>query len=192
MNGAMIDEKRATVKVICERHGGGTGRAPGRDRYGAGPMEQHASVKIRAAPETLYDLIADVTRMGAWSPECYRCEWLDGYTRAEVGARFKGYNRAGPIRWSNVSEVVVADRGRELAWLLGGTEKRYSLWRYTFEAVPGGALVTESFHPLRHTLLGRLAALPLGGERHRQKVLADGILDTLARLKAAAEALDHK
>jgi hypothetical protein len=153
-------------------------------------MEERASVEIRAAPEKIYDLIADITRMGTWSPECYRCEWLDGHTRAEVGARFKGFNRAGLIRWSNVSEVVVADRGRELAWMLGGTEKRYSLWRYTFEAVPDGALVTETFHPLRHTLLGRLGAVPLGGQRHRQKVLRAGIMDTLARLKAAAESFD--
>jgi hypothetical protein len=70
---------------------------------------------------------------------------------------------------------------------MGGTEKRYSLWRYTFEAVPNGTLVTESFQSLRHTLLGRLGALPLGGERRREKALRAGIETTLARIKKVAE-----
>jgi hypothetical protein len=70
---------------------------------------------------------------------------------------------------------------------MGGTEKRYSLWRYTFEAVPDGTLVTETFESLRHTLLGRLAALPLGGERRREAALRAGIGATLTRLKRAAE-----
>jgi hypothetical protein len=150
-------------------------------------MQGSESIEIRTTPERIYDLIADVTRMGEWSPECYRCEWLGNASVAQPGARFKGYNRSGMIRWSNVSEIVTADRGRELAWIMGGTEKGYSLWRYTFEAMPDGALITESFRSLRHTLLGRLAALPLGGERRREVALRAGIEATLKRLKHAAE-----
>lgn len=150
-------------------------------------MEGSGSVEVRATPECVYDLLADITRMGEWSPECYRCEWVGGATRAEPGAQFRGYNRSGPIRWSNTSEIVTAERGRELAWLLGGTEKRYVLWRYTFEGLPDGSLVTETFQVLRHTFLGRLGALPLGGGRRREKVLQAGITATLARLKVAAE-----
>jgi len=86
-------------------------------------MHGSVSVVIRATPQHVYDLVADVTRMGEWSPECYRCEWIGRTARAEPGARFKGYNRSGLIRWSNVSEIVTADRGRELAWIMGGTEK---------------------------------------------------------------------
>jgi uncharacterized protein YndB with AHSA1/START domain len=150
-------------------------------------MEGSASIEIRAKPEEVYDLLADITRMGEWSPECYRCEWLGNDTHAKPGARFKGYNRAGLIRWSNVSEVVAAERGKELAWLMGGREKQYSLWRYTFEITPIGTEVTESFRSLRHTLLGRLGALPLGGERRRREALQAGVKVTLARLKEAAE-----
>ncbi len=28
------------------------------------------------APERVYALLADVTRMGEWSPECVRCQWM--------------------------------------------------------------------------------------------------------------------
>ena len=60
-----------------------------------------ASIEIAAPPDLVYDLIADVTRMGEWSPECYRCEWLDGASAATPGARFRGYNRIGRFRWEN-------------------------------------------------------------------------------------------
>ena len=33
-------------------------------------------VLVRAAPEQVFELLCDVTRMGEWSPECFRCEWL--------------------------------------------------------------------------------------------------------------------
>ena len=30
---------------------------------------------VDAAPERIYDLVADLPRMGEWSPECQRVEW---------------------------------------------------------------------------------------------------------------------
>lgn len=55
-----------------------------------------ARIEIDASPQRVYELVSDITRMGEWSPECYRCEWLDGATTATVGARFRGHNRLGP------------------------------------------------------------------------------------------------
>lgn len=52
-----------------------------------------SSIDIAAPPDLAYDLITDVTRMGEWSPECYRCDWVDGVVAAIPGARFRGYNR---------------------------------------------------------------------------------------------------
>ena len=28
------------------------------------------TIEIAATPETVYDLVSDITRMGEWSPEC--------------------------------------------------------------------------------------------------------------------------
>jgi uncharacterized protein YndB with AHSA1/START domain len=150
-------------------------------------MRGGASIDIQATPERVYDLLAEVTNMGRWSPECHRCEWLDGSTAATAGARFRGHNRSGLIRWSNVSEIVEAERGRVLAWVMGGPEKRYSEWRYTFEPTERGVRVSETFRSLRHTLLGRLGGLPLGGERRSERRLQAGVEQTLERLRAAAE-----
>ena len=58
------------------------------------------SLRIEAAPEALYDLISNPATMGDLSPECTGGHWLDGATGPAVGARFKGTNKRGPIRWS--------------------------------------------------------------------------------------------
>ena len=145
------------------------------------------SIDIDAAPEVVYDLVGDITRMGEWSPECYRCEWLDGATSASVGACFRGHNKSGPFRWSNTSQITEAERGKILAWAMGPSDNPYSAWQYTFKPTPGGVIVTETFRSLRHTLLGRIATLPMGGQRRSQARLQRGIQQTLDRLRASAE-----
>ena len=66
---------------------------------------------VAAPAEAVYALVSDVTRMGEWSPECYRCTWLDGGTGPRQGARFKGWNKQPlgplPLKWATTSTVVV-------------------------------------------------------------------------------------
>ena len=154
-------------------------------------MRGGASINIQATPEQVWDLLADISQMGRWSPECYRCDWIDGSSAATVGARFRGHNRSGFIRWSNMSEIIEAERGRVLAWIMGGTDKCYSEWRYDFEPTEGGVRVTETFRSLRHTLLGRMGGFPLGGQRRSEQRLQAGVEQTLKRLKMAAESTQH-
>ena len=40
---------------------------------------------IDAPAELVYDLVADLPRMGEWSPECERVVWRGGAHRAEQG-----------------------------------------------------------------------------------------------------------
>ena len=70
-----------------------------------------ARIEINAAPLTVYELVSDITRMGEWSPECYRCEWLDGAITAAPGARLGGHNLLGKIRWHTDAIITVADPG---------------------------------------------------------------------------------
>ena len=35
-------------------------------------------IHVNAPPEAVWRVVADLDRMGEWSPECYRVEWLDG------------------------------------------------------------------------------------------------------------------
>ena len=144
-----------------------------------------SSIDIVASPDLVYDLIADVTRMGEWSPECYRCEWLDGATAAAPGARFRGYNRRGPLRWERTAVVATADRGCEFGFTTvndraGREETR---WLYTMEPSSSGTLLTESFQFVWCSVPNRLAEALL--PRGRQ--VNQGIEDTLRRIKKVAE-----
>ena len=87
-----------------------------REVIAATPTRGEEQIEIAAAPELVYGLVADLTRMGEWSPECYRVEWVGDATAPAVGAEFKGYNHVGPYRWSVGGKVVAAEHGREFAF----------------------------------------------------------------------------
>src|SRR5215470_5459628 len=66
-----------------------------------------ARIQIACPPVEVYALVSDVTRMGEWSPECYRCEWLEGATRPQMGVSFRGYNQWGEMRWARTATITV-------------------------------------------------------------------------------------
>ena len=105
-----------------------------------------ARIDIAAPHDVVYDLIADVTRMGEWSPECYRCEWLDGVTAAVPGARFRGYNRRGGLRWQKTAVIDTADRGREFGFTTvnDNTGRQETQWRYSMQPSPSGTVTLVS------------------------------------------------
>lgn len=144
---------------------------------------------IDAPPEKVYALVSDLPRMGKWSPECVRCEWIAGATEAAPGARFKGYNRRGVRRWSTKSEVVVAEPGQEIAW---ETRSVFDLpvarWGYRIEpAAGGGSKVTETWRDQRGALM-KVLGLLASGVSDRETHNTAGMEATLQRIKAEAEA----
>ena len=90
-------------------------------------------------PGEVWDLIANVGRIGEWSPECAGAAWLDGGT-ARPGARFEGRNEFGGGFKSTVTCVVTkADRPAVFEWVVldadNDVERPGSIWRY--ELAPG-------------------------------------------------------
>jgi uncharacterized protein YndB with AHSA1/START domain len=147
------------------------------------------SVDVAADPQQVYALVSDITRMGEWSPECIRCTWAKGATGAAVGARFKAKNKGkrGPA-WFNMAEVTVAEPGREFAFNRSGPGIGSYTWRYTFVPTETGTRLTESFDAERP--LGRVMTwmtMKWTGSADRDADLHDGMVTTLARIKAAAE-----
>ena len=143
-----------------------------------------AAVVIDAPAPLVYSIVSDVTRMGDRSPECYRAEWLDGAMQAVVGARFKGYNRLGPIKWSTTCRIDVAEAGKEFAFtVLSGKGREETRWRYVLEDVGGATRVTETYEFLWCPALARVAEIPFP----RDKQLRRGLRQTLDRIKTAAE-----
>lgn len=149
-----------------------------------------ASVHVQASPEELYALVSDVTRMGEWSPETVRCEWLGGATGPAVGARFKGSNRRGIMRWSTKPRVVAAEPGREFAFVAGLMmfNRDMTKWRYQFEAAAdGGTDLTESFEMVDDVPWYVSLGERIMGIEDRKADLEAGMQSTLERIKAAAE-----
>jgi len=143
-------------------------------------------IVINATPDRLYQMIADLPRMGEWSPECQAVEWVDGATGPAKGARFVGHNRGGPrglMRWSRGGRVLTADTGREFAFATEEGGRESTVWRYRFEPVAAGTQVTESYDVKRIPLWARVLDVPTN--RHRE--LLEGMRHTLQQLKSAAE-----
>ncbi len=145
-----------------------------------------AEIDIAAPPERVWDLVTDLDRMGDWSPECYRCSWMDGGTGPRVGARFKGWNRQDlgpiPVKWTTVSTVTESERGRAFAFT---TKQSGATWAYSFEATAdGGTHVVETRTDGDKPLVAKVFHKVMPG---RDRILTDGMEATLERVKAAAE-----
>lgn len=142
---------------------------------------------IDAPAEVIYDLVSDLPRMGEWSPECQRVEWLDGASGPGVGARFVGHNEGGParlVKWSRRGRVLAADRGREFAFVTEEGGRESTEWTYRFEATGGGTRVTESYEVKWIPVWARIVDVPT----NRARELREGMDRTLAQLKSKAEA----
>ena len=146
-------------------------------------LKDSVSTEIDADPELLWGLVTDVTRMGEWSPECYRCEWVGG-TGPTVGARFRGHNRMGPLRWSTLSEVVASDPPREFSFVAKHWSGAATTWTYRFEPTDRGTRVTESYE----TGTGPVIVLSLDRLLGRPRRLNAGMRTTLVRLAREAAA----
>src|SRR3546814_1394732 len=88
------------------------------------------TVRIAAPPERIYAIVTDIENMGRLSPECTGGRWLAGATGPRVGARFKGTNKRGLMRWSTTNLVVDAEPDRRFAF---ETKQSGARWSYVLE-----------------------------------------------------------
>jgi hypothetical protein len=124
-----------------------------RDWRYEGSVELH----IDADPDAVYAHIADVTRTGERSDECWSCNWLPGAPPGTVGARFRGRNRSGLARWSRVCEVVEADPGRAFAFRtvperFDPTRADSTTWSYRLDPDGTGTTVTHAYRITKRPL----------------------------------------
>ncbi len=149
-------------------------------------MAVQVSIDIAAPPEKVYDLVAALDRMGEWSPEATGGKWLDGATSATVGARFRGWNKRGPLRWATTCVITAADRGHRLEWENSGAGFAVARWTYEFAPTGTGTRVTERFEDRRGRML-KMGSPFVMAVADRDKHNRTGMEQTLARLKAAIE-----
>jgi hypothetical protein len=144
------------------------------------------SIFIERSAVDLYDMVSDVTRMGEWSPVCKLCWWDEGHS-AHVGAWFTGRNETPERTWETRAQVIVAERGREFAFVVGQTWVR---WGYTFTPEERGTTIAESWDFFAagvagfHERFGADAPMQIAD---RIKAAHNGIPSTLAAIKRSAE-----
>lgn len=144
-----------------------------------------ARIDIGRPPEEVWAAVADITRMGEWSPECIAGRWVGDATGPAVGARFEGDNVAKVFgrtlkKWTTTSEVTASEPGSVFAFVA----EDFTTWTYRFEAAGTGTAVTETFEYEQKGVMGFVYERIM----MRSKSLAKGTQHTLQRVKAALEA----
>ncbi|TWP54238.1 SRPBCC family protein [Lentzea tibetensis] len=144
-----------------------------------------AHIEVSAPASQVYALVSDLSGMASLATEYTRGRWLGGADGPRVGARFRGSNRRGVLRWSTVSTVTDAWPDR-FGFEVSALGLRVSRWQYDIEPTGSGCRVTESTWDRRAAWLRPLTVLATG-VRDRAHENQRNIESTLARLKEVAE-----
>lgn len=136
-------------------------------------------VTVAAPIDAVWEVVSDPTRVGEWSHECVDAAWVDGFARAEPGARFRGCNRArsGMVRWGRVCEVLEV-APYEMRWRTVPTlaYPDSTIWSIRLDEAEGGTRITQAFDVVKAPrVLGKVYALMLPGHRDRTHALRDDL-----------------
>jgi uncharacterized protein YndB with AHSA1/START domain len=136
------------------------------------PTRVRAEAVVNATPSKVWNALTDVTRIGEWSHECHEAAWTAPSERAVVGARFRGRNRSGRMRWSRTCRVTRAESDLAFAYVTeGGLTGDSTRWTFTLEAVGQGTRIVQEARLLRQPVwLDRalVRALPSHQDRSDQ------------------------
>ena len=148
------------------------------------PTTRSVSVVIDRPPLEVWTAVADVTRMGEWSPECTAGRWVGGAGGPAVGAKFEGDNVAKVAgrtmkRWTTTSEVSACEPGIVFEFVAEG----YTTWRYDFVPEGNGTRVTESFSYVPSGFTGFM----YNSVFRRESMMTKGMSATLSRIKTNLE-----
>ncbi|MEV6873302.1 SRPBCC family protein [Amycolatopsis sp. NPDC051128] len=145
------------------------------------------SIDVPADIGTVWSWITDLPRMGELSPENVGGRWLDG-TGPALGARFRGRNRNGELRWWTRVRVVTFEPGRRFAFdVRTPFGSRVSRWEYVLAPSAAGCVVTENWYRIGSWVVRKFMGPRVTGRADRPGYNVRSIEHTLAALKARAE-----
>ena len=146
------------------------------------------SREIAAPAERVWAMVADLDRMGEWSPENDGGRWVGSSDGPEVGAVFGGRNHNGWRRWRTKVTVIESDAPRRFAFRLrigslGGCD-----WVYDIEPIGDSCRVTESWVDHRTWVLKKVgwAFSGVADRATHNRATMEATLDALARAAEAA------
>ncbi|KJF23263.1 SRPBCC family protein [Rhodococcus sp. AD45-ID] len=144
-----------------------------------------ASIDINASPQDVWAIVADLQRMGEWSPQCKKMKVIGGTVRE--GAKTLNINRKGLLVWPTTAKVVRFEPNKSVAFRIA--ENR-TIWSYNIEATETGTKLTERREaPTGTSQVSQfLVKTVFGGNDSFEVELVKGMNATLERVKKEAEA----
>ena len=131
----------------------------------------------------VWSLLSDVGNMPRWSPQCRVMRAL-GPVRP--GTRTINLNRRGKLFWPTTAVITEGVPERKFA---SRTPINTTVWSYELEPTATGTRVVETRHAENGVTALSTATtnVALGGVETFERELLEGMQQTLARIKAAAE-----
>jgi ribosome-associated toxin RatA of RatAB toxin-antitoxin module len=146
------------------------------------------SIAIDAPPDVVYALVADVTRMGDFSPVCKSAQWID-----DDHTQFTGDNVLPEMQWTTTCRVDVAEPGKEFTFTNLGMDGARELvrWSYTMAPATGGTTLDEHWEVLPGYGDFWASVAPNSSVEDYLDTVVDrthsGMAETLANIKTTAE-----
>ena len=134
--------------------------------------EGATSVIVGADIDAVWDVVRDPTRVGEWSHDCVDGRWVGDVTEARPGARFRGRNKQGLIRWGRLCEVVRAEPF-EIVWRTVPTRLYPDSTEWAIRLTPAdeGTRIEQTFQVVKGTKLEPLYATLMPAHRDRTEGL---------------------
>lgn len=145
-----------------------------------------ATTDIAASPQTVYNLVSDLPRMGEWSPENRGGKWRDGATKAAPGAKFKGKNKIGWRSWSTDIVVTEAAPPSKFAFKVAALGLPVAEWAFEIAQTDTGCTLTQTMVDTRSGFTKKVGAL-VTGVKDRATHNPAGMNTTLEAIRNTAE-----
>ncbi|TFV56231.1 SRPBCC family protein [Mycobacterium sp. PS03-16] len=143
----------------------------------------HAQIDIDAPVEKVWSLVSDLSRMPQWSPQCRVMKTL-GPLRP--GTRTLNLNRRKFLMWPTTCTITEVVPEKKVAFRVDANN---TVWSYELEPTATGTRLVETRNAengVKKVSTVTVNAL-FGGVPSFEKELVEGMNESLARIKAAAE-----
>ena len=143
----------------------------------------HAQIDIDAPVAKVWELVSDLKLMPQWSPQC---RLMKSFGPLRAGAKTINLNRRGLLFWPTTSQITEFIPEKKLAFRVN---ENGTIWSYELEPTDTGTRLIETRHaengvkPFSTMTVNAL----MGGVPSFEQELVDGMNQSLARIKAAAE-----
>lgn len=148
----------------------------------AAPLLQ-TQININAPASKVWALISDFGRMPQWSPQCRVMKPMGPIRQ---GTRTLNINRRGWMFWPTTCTITELLPEKKLAFRVNTNG---TVWSYELEPNGESTRVVESRHAENgaKAVSNMLVKTFMGGETSFDSELVDGMNESLAKIKAAAE-----